>query len=305
MRTFLIILVLLFLAFIAWIFFTKCDAKLDCTFSQAFPPSQPAPTPEPTEPTPQPQPDQPSPQPQPEPQQPQPEPQQPQPEPQPQPQPDTAPKDPNGNTFLFEPPGELLPNSGEGVKSDKIYAPGMRFPMESAPAFPNSQVYMHGGGSGPGGSQCDKENYSYPWRDNFCEKRSWDSPACPGGKGHQGQDMRPATCKKGVNWAVAAEAGQITNIGSYTVTLTGESGIRYRYLHMKMDQLAVSIGDTVTRGQRVGLVSNDFGGSATTIHLHFEIKAAITMPNGTTQIHFAPPYTSLVDSYKRLLAGTP
>jgi hypothetical protein len=29
------------------------------------------------------------------------------------------------------------------------------------------------------------------------------------------------------------------------------------------------------------------------------------LPNGTSQIHFAPPYTSLVDSYKRLLKGMP
>ena len=214
-----------------------------------------------------------------------------------------------GSAFAQAPPAASDPKQAPSAyypAPPPLQAPGgMRFPFESAPAFPNSQVYMHGGGSGPGGSQCDPKNYSYPWRDNFCEKRSWDTPACPGGKGHQGQDMRPATCKKGIHWAVAAEAGQITNIGTYTVTLTADSGIRYRYLHMKMDQLAVNVGDTVTRGQRLGLVSNDFGGSPTTIHLHFEIKAAIAMPNGTTQIHFAPPYTSLVDSYKRLLAGTP
>ncbi|NOT39363.1 MAG: M23 family metallopeptidase [Alphaproteobacteria bacterium] len=181
----------------------------------------------------------------------------------------------------------------------------MRYPTEVAPSFPNSQVYMNGGYLGPAGGQCDAINYSYPWRDNFCEKRSWSTPLCPGGKGHQGQDIRPATCKKGVHWAVAAEAGQITNIGSYTITLTADSGMRYRYLHLKMDALAVALGNTVTRGQRIGLVSNDFGGASTTIHLHFEIKTTVALPDGTAQIHFAPPYTSLVDSYKRLLAGTP
>ncbi|MBL9098158.1 MAG: M23 family metallopeptidase [Alphaproteobacteria bacterium] len=181
----------------------------------------------------------------------------------------------------------------------------MRYPLEAAPSYPNSQVYMNGGGEGPGGGQCDKVNYSYPWRDNFCEKRSWDTPICPSAKGHQGQDIRPATCKKGLHWAVAAEAGQITNIGSYTVTLTADSGIRYRYLHLKMDELAVNIGDKLARGQRIGLVSNDFGGAATTIHLHFEIKTTLALPDGTSQIHFAPPYASLVDSYKRLLKGTP
>ena len=106
-------------------------------------------------------------------------------------------------------------------------------------------------------------------------------------------------------WAVAAEAGQITNIGSYTVTLTGASGIRYRYLHMKMNALAVTLGKTVARGERLGLVSNDFGDTTTTIHLHFEIKTTVHLTNGTNQIHFAPPYPALVDAYQRLLAGTP
>jgi hypothetical protein len=31
----------------------------------------------------------------------------------------------------------------------------------------------------------------------------------------------------------------------------------------------------------------------------------VALPDGTSQIHFAPPYASLVDSYKRLLRGTP
>lgn len=281
MRGFLAIVVIAILAFLAWAFFARCDAKLPCTLDQVFPPATtPVPVPEPT-PTPE-------------------------PTPEPAPAPTDPPlTDPTGATFTFEPPGELLTASGEGVKAEQIYAPGMRYPLEAAPSFPNSQVYMNGGGSGPGGGQCDKINYSYPWRDNFCEKRSWDTPICPAAKGHQGQDIRPATCKKGVHWAVAAEAGQVTNIGSYTVTLTADSGIRYRYLHMKMDALAVALGDKVARGQRLGFVSNDFGGASTTIHLHFEIKTTVALPNGTSQIHFAPPYASLVDSYKRLLKGTP
>ncbi len=65
----------------------------------------------------------------------------------------------------------------------------------------------------------------------------------------------------------------------------------------------MTLGDKVARGQRLGLVSNDFDGAATTIHLHFE--TTIALPDGTTQIHLAPPHASLVDSYKRLLRGTP
>jgi murein DD-endopeptidase MepM/ murein hydrolase activator NlpD len=296
MRNILIILIVLILAFFAWVFVTRCDMKLSCTFDQAFPPAdEPTPPaePPPAEPPSEPPPVDPPAEPPPV-------------EPPPAEPPAEPPlKDPTGETFKFDPPGTLPANTGSGVNGDTVYAPGMRYPLEVAPSFPNSQVYGNGGGSGPGGSQCDKVNYSYPWRDNFCEKRSWETPICPAAQGHQGQDIRPATCKKGVHWAVAAEAGQITNIGSYTLTLTADNGIRYRYLHMKMDALAVNLGDKVTRGQRLGFVSNDFGGAPTTIHLHFEIKTTLQLPNGTSQIHFAPPYTSLVDSYKRLLKGMP
>lgn len=298
MRTFLVDVALAVLAFFAWIFVTRCDAKVSCTFDQAFPPSTP---PQPPAPPAEPPPAEPPPvEPPAEP----PAPPQPPAEP---PQPPSEPPllDPTGAPFSFEPPGVLPPNTGSGVKMDTVYAPGMRYPLEAAPSFPNSQVYGHGGGSGPAGSQCSPANYSYPWRDNFCETRSWETSICPSAKGHQGQDIRPATCKKDIHWAVAAEAGQITNIGSYTVTLTADSGIRYRYLHMKMDALAVALGDKVARAQRLGFVSNDFGGAATTIHLHFEIKTTVTLPGGASQIHFAPPYASLVDSYKRLLKGTP
>ena len=42
----------------------------------------------------------------------------------------------------------------------------------------------------------DPGNYSYPWRDNFCERRSFYVGQCPGGLGHQGQDIRPASCRQ-------------------------------------------------------------------------------------------------------------
>ena len=269
MRSVIVVAVAAIVAFLVWAFFVKCDADLPCASDQIFPSATPASKPKP------------------------------------EPTPDPPLIDPTGATFIYEPPGELLMSSGEGVKADTIYAPGMRYPLEAAPSYPNSQVFMDGGGKGAGGSQCDPVNYSYPWHDNFCEKRAWDTPVCPAAKGHQGQDIRPATCEKGVYWAVAAEAGQITSIGSYSVTLTADSGILYRYLHMKMDQLAVGLGEKVARGQRLGLVSNDFGAAATTIHLHFEIRTTVAPPNGGSQFHFVPPYASLVDSYKRLLKGTP
>jgi murein DD-endopeptidase MepM/ murein hydrolase activator NlpD len=180
----------------------------------------------------------------------------------------------------------------------------MRFPIEESPAFADSQVYGHGGTNGPGGGQCDAVNYAYPWSDNFCEPRPYTTPLCPSGTGHQGDDIRPSTCKAAVHPAVAAEDGTISQIGSYTVYLSSVTGRTYLYLHMQMDQLKVHVGDHVTRGQELGLVSNNFGSTATTIHLHFEIKEPVTW-NGSTIITRVPPYSSLVDAYQRLLAGMP
>ena len=104
---------------------------------------------------------------------------------------------------------------------------------------------------------------------------------------------------------MAAEAGVVTLIGSYSVFIRGDSGRIYRYLHMDRAQLVtiISEGQRVTRGQHIGRVSDDFGGSATTIHLHFEIKAPVTA-GGATAVIFVPGYSSLEDSYQRLLEGT-
>jgi murein DD-endopeptidase MepM/ murein hydrolase activator NlpD len=223
-----------------------------------------------------------------------------------EPPPETPPE-PEPVDWPHEPPGGLASGSGSGATDPTVWAAGMRFPMKAAPAYANSQVYGYGGFAAPGpGGQCDPRNYSYPWRDNFCETRSWTNGMCPAGRGHQGQDIRPASCEKKVHEVVAAENGRITSIGSYTVTLLGDSGRIYRYLHMDMAGVHALFPDaasrTVARGQTLGKVSADFGGSATTIHLHFEIKAPVDTGSGPT-VMFVPTYPSLVDSYGRLLNG--
>jgi MYXO-CTERM domain-containing protein len=197
--------------------------------------------------------------------------------------------------FSYLPPGDLIPDSGEGRVDETIYAPGMRFPIEEGPAFANSQVYNAGGYLGPPGGQCDATNYDYPWRDNYCEIRQWDMPLCPAGTGHQGQDIRPATCEKSVHWAVAAVDGTITNIGSYSVYLTGADGTRYDYLHMS--DVQVTVGQDVARGERIGKVSNEFGGTPTTIHLHFNLRQNVS---GVGSV-YVPPYMSLVAAYEELI----
>ena len=211
-----------------------------------------------------------------------------------------------GKGFAYYPAGQLSPsNSGTGRLGDNyIYAPGIRFPIESAPAYINSQVYGVGGYLGPKGSLCDKQNYIYPWHDNYCEKRGWTMPLCSGGKGHQGVDIRTATCEKSKYYAVAVEDGVITYIGSYTVKLRGKSGRTYRYLHLDSSSVQVRKGQNVKRGQRMGLVSNNMGSTPTSIHLHFDMKQTIKVGNSSKSV-FVPPYASLVEAYKRLLDGNP
>ena len=87
--------------------------------------------------------------------------------------------------------------------------------------------------------------------------------------------------------------------------MLGDSGRIYRYLHLDMAGVRALFPNAasrdVTRGQHLGKVSNDFGGNATTIHLHFEIKAPVASGDGAT-VMFVPTYSSLVDSYGRLLS---
>lgn len=250
------------------------------------------------------------------------EPTQPEPTPPPAPTP-TPPPPPQPVTpaFSYHAPGDLIPGSGQGSPDKTVYAPDMVFPIKDARAFSQSMVFLPGGFRYEGdlpGDECIPENYEYPWRDNFCERGrdpSFKSAACPAGSGvHLGQDIRVgdgATCQamrrtyrnntQGITSykVVAAEDGVISNISTYTVSL--RAGPRtYRYLHMNMRALQVSIGDTVSAGQHLGYVSKDFGFDSkgrrrpTTFHLHFTLK--INTDDGSI---FVPPYTSLVASYAR------
>jgi peptidase M23-like protein len=98
---------------------------------------------------------------------------------------------------------------------------------------------------------------------------------------------------RSATWAAAATDGTITSVGDFSVYLTAADGTRYDYLHMSTVQVVV--GQDVSRGERLGLVSNEFGGESTTIHLHFNIKQNVQ------GVVFVPPYMSLIQSYKRLI----
>jgi Peptidase family M23 len=223
----------------------------------------------------------------------------------------TTPATPDAKpSFYYFRPGNVEPGSGLGAEEaaeNAAVVPDLLFPIKSAPAFPQSQVYRYGGGV-KGGDQCDKRNYSAPWRDNFCETRTTGDTTFCKAKAHLGQDIRVGTpdgCAAEVKTKaadrsryeiVAVEDGIVSNVGSYSITLRGDSGGRiYRYLHLNMKKLQVANGQHVKKGDVVGYVSNDFGGTPTTLHLHFEIKLN-TAENGW---QYAPPYASLLAAYQR------
>ena len=273
------------------------------------------------EPTPEPDPDpvvEPDPDPDPEPD----------PEPDPDPDPDPVPDD---SGFSFLPAGQLLAGSGTGFADNTNYRPGMRFPILQPDAYLNSQLYRNGGGRESSANpvigvdadgnpqfefnQCDVTNYSYPWQDNFCENRSWSNKFCAGDVGHEGVDIRGASCRSSaqldadgqsdVNVVVAAEDGTVIDSAPHLIKIESTDATTF-YVYLHMDQRLVDFGDTVVRGQPIGRIANldRYGNSNTTRHLHFEIQQNFEL-DGTTFVRSLPPYSTLIDAYQRLLAGTP
>ena len=222
----------------------------------------------------------------------------------------------SGHNFNPTPVGQLIAGSGTGYADNTAYRPNMRFPLLKAHAYANSQVYRPGGSQHPTAGQCNASNYDYPWQDNFCETRTTATNIwCPSGKGHQGQDIRGASCKKSsdldamgdtdTNVVVAAEAGHVIAKYPHYIKVQSDDETSYiNYLHM--DQITVSLGDRVTRGQRLGRVANigPSGEAYTTRHLHFELKQVMDLGGGPQEVH-VNPYASLIKAYERLLSVTP
>lgn len=221
------------------------------------------------------------------------------------------PEEPRAPAVVFHPPGDLLPGTGEGVADWTNYAPDIVFPVKDQPAFLNSQVHNPGGGP-VGGDQCAASNYAMPWRDTFCERRSADrgSYNCPSRRIHQGVDIRagtPATCnaqrrlpsaEMRLVTLVAVADGFVSNIGRFSLDIRA-GGRVFRYVHMDPASVKVAVGDRVVRGQEIGYLSNAFGGSPTTLHLHFEIRQNMEGAGFT----WVNPYMALVDAYARREGG--
>jgi hypothetical protein len=244
------------------------------------------------------------------------------------------------SVFTYHPPGDLLPGTGfrrRGGDADYTVYSKIRFPLADAPAFANSQSFMNWGnceGTGRSGGgargvyrcrvnglslisdESATENYSYPWRDNFCETRNFYVGQCPSGLGHQGQDIRPAFCRQRVPGAnrcepylhdvVAVRDGAVLRAPGqealYIVVNAPNERIRFRYLHMsprQFDADGMVSGRLVREGDVIGKVGNFFRRErATSYHLHFDIQ----VPTKYGWV-FVNPYMTLVASYERLIRG--
>jgi hypothetical protein len=213
-------------------------------------------------------------------------------------------------TFTYYAPGHLVPTTGYrghgGSADDTVYA-NIRFPLAETPAFANTQYYAHRVAGGI---------HAYPWRDNFCESRSFYLTQCPGGMGHQGQDIGAANCNSASlgddrctehqNDVVAARDGAILRApGQEAVWLFVNSEnehVRFRYLHMRpklLDAAGVFSGRTVKAGELIGQVGNFSGHeNGTSYHLHFDVQ----VPTRYGWI-YVNPYMTLVSAYERLIGG--
>jgi hypothetical protein len=245
--------------------------------------------------------------------------------------------------FTYHSPGDILPGTGfrrkSGVADYTVYSK-IRFPLADAPAFANSQSFMNWGdcdATGRSGAgfldgvkayrcrvngqmlvldESAADNYSYPWRDNFCEHRSFYVGQCPAGRGHQGQDIRPASCKQRIEGAnrcepyqhdvVAVRDGAVLRSPSqealYIVANSSNERVRFRYLHMFPKQFnadGMVSGRLVHEGEVIGKVGNFFRRErATTYHLHFDMQ--VPTRHGWV---FVNPYMTLVAAYERLIRG--
>ena len=221
--------------------------------------------------------------------------------------------------FTYRPSGDIIANSGsrrQGGRPDLTAYSQIRFPLQKPIAFVHSQEFRNRRSRDRPLDEFAGGNTSYPWRDNFCEARSFNVGQCPGGFGHQGEDIRPAPCPPSIEGAercdprqrpvVAARDGVvIRSPKQQAVTLqvnTTTEHVRFRYMHMNpvaLDADGVLNGRGVGEGEKIGVVSNYLDHpNGTSLHLHFDVQ--VFTRDGWIWVN---PYVTLISAYERLIRG--
>src|SRR6201996_6024417 len=211
--------------------------------------------------------------------------------------------------FSYRPVGDILANSGRhglGGRIDLTAYSQIRFPIEKTPAFVRSQSF---------GKRSKLEPAGYPWRDNFCEARSFQVGQCAGGFGHQGEDIRPGACTASSaedhcdpkqQAVLAVRDGVVIRSPKQQAAMlqinTATEHIRFRYMHMSptaMDADGLLSGRRVAEGEKMGGVSNYLDHpNGTTRHLHFDVQ--VFTRDGWLWVS---PYVTLISAYERLIGG--
>ena len=214
--------------------------------------------------------------------------------------------------FTYRTSGDIIPNTGyrnQSGHSDGIAYSQIRFPLEKAPALVRSQSYGKR-------DKAESETDVYPWRDNFCESRGFEAWQCPGGHGHQGEDIGTPGCpadssgdrrcdpkQQGV--VAVRDATVIRGPKDQSATLQVNSRtehVRFRYMHMNpsaMNADGLLNGRSVSEGEKIGVVSNYLDRPAgTSLHLHFDVQ--VFTRDGWIWVS---PYVTLISAYERLIRG--
>jgi hypothetical protein len=245
--------------------------------------------------------------------------------------------------FTYRPPGDIIASSGyrgQGGHADFNAYAQIRFPLEQAPAFANSQSFLNWGDcfhrgrlpppSGVKGAvyRCrsnDKplvfdesaaENYSYPWQDNFCEARDFGVGQCASGFGHQGQDIRPSSCALRNDGADRCEPNRhaivavrdgvlIRTPKQQAATLlinTSNEHVRFRYLHMHPAQMDA---DGVVSGRHVTEgekigMVSNYQDHAGGTTNHLHFDVQVFTRDGWLWVN---PYVTLISAYERLIGA--
>ena len=215
--------------------------------------------------------------------------------------------------FTYRPVGDLIEGSGfhrqTGRVDFNVYSQ-IRFPL-AAPAFLHSQSF----GKRRPADKSDSPRGAYPWRDSFCEARSFNVGQCATGYGHQGQDIRPAPCVPDTPASVCDPKRQpifavrdgivLRSLQQQAATLQingATEHIRFRYMHMNpsaMDADRLLNGREVLEGEQIGVVSNYLDHpNGTSRHLHFDVQ--VFTRDGWIWVN---PYVTLIAAYERLIHG--
>ncbi len=213
--------------------------------------------------------------------------------------------------FTYRPVGDLIQGSGfhhqSGRADFNVYSQ-IRFPL-NAPAFLHSQSF----GKRRPADKSDSPSGGYPWRDSFCEARSFNVGQCATGFGHQGQDIRPAPCPPDTPLSVCnprqrpifavRDSVVLRSKQQQAATLQVNSTtehIRFRYMHMNpsaMDADHLLNGREVFEGEQIGVVSNYLDHpNGTSRHLHFDVQ--VFTRDGWIWVN---PYVTLIAAYERLI----